>query len=62
MLAVGFRKAAWYALHGKWGTAALITLVFTVISGLLGLLCNIPLLAIVSAITTFVTGWAFQSG
>lgn len=62
MLAVGFRKAAWYALRGKWGTAALITLVFTVISGLPGLLYNIPLPAIVSARTTFITGGAFLLG
>ena len=49
-------------LCGKRGTAALITLVFTVISGLLGLLYNIPLPAIVSVITTFITGGAFLLG
>ena len=49
-------------LCGKRGTATLITLVFTVISGLSGLLNNIPLPAIVSARTTFITGGAFLLG
>lgn len=63
MLAVGFRKAAWYALRGKWGTDALITLVFTVISGQPGLIiCRYACRPIVSVITTFITGGAFLLG